>query len=103
MRSIIERTPVTYIAYMLILAGFAFLGVFTFTLANQHPIALVTGIGTALSFAGAIGGYYLRRYQIQHPLREDSPLLSVDLLTPPEYDSEVEQYLINYRPADRPS
>jgi hypothetical protein len=89
--------PLPGIGYLLLLIGFAALGVFIGGLAYQSENAPAAGMITMVAFVLSIACFVIRKYDVEHSEGE-AALLSVDPLRTAPIDSASRQrYLDRYR------
>ncbi|WP_197383338.1 hypothetical protein [Mycolicibacterium mengxianglii] len=100
MKARIQRFPFPFVGYMLILLGFASLGVGVATAAYGLPQALYFGLVTLLCYAAGVGCFVFRGRQMRHADPADATVLHFDPMVPESDRREVAHYLHEYRGLD---
>ncbi|NLU84259.1 hypothetical protein [Rhodococcus sp. HNM0569] len=98
-----RRFPLPFTGYVLMLFGFACLGISVAMLASGIEVGIPLAVATVVLYAAGFGCFLLRRHLIRHPAGPDEPRMSVDPMKPAVDRHDVVRYLARYRGAETSS
>lgn len=94
-----KRIPVTYVAYVSLLAAFASLGVFVASLATGSALAPVAAAGVAVFFVGAVLGFRASGRKLAQNRDAVDAGATLSIFSAPLRKDEVDHYLQTHRAA----
>ncbi|MDF2824115.1 MAG: hypothetical protein K0R68_1523 [Mycobacterium sp.] len=97
MKALIQRIPFPFVGYVLVLIGFAGLGLSVATLAHGMPAAPYLGIATVAAYGLATWCFRFRGRQIRTADASAPTVLHADLMVPDTDRRDTERYLRTYR------
>lgn len=93
----LSRIPLTYVAYVSLLSGFAALGMFVYALATGSPLAGGIGAGLVTLWAAAVVGFRAGARKLAASNESDHPTDGANIWAQPLRREQIDRYLLNYR------
>ena len=91
-----RRIPVTYLAYVFLLMGFASLGAFIAALATRSDLAGVAGVGLIACLGGAVAGFHIGSRQLAQSRQSGDRGNNVSIFSVPLRRHQIDRYHENY-------
>ena len=98
---VVRRVSYPYMGYLFLLLAFALLGLFVEALAYRSGWAAVAGVALGGSLVAAVVCFRKQAVKLAQSRRKGHPLHSVNILSEPLRQEELDQYYVNYRGGQR--
>ncbi|MGB3351726.1 MAG: hypothetical protein WBB00_03025 [Mycobacterium sp.] len=89
----------TYVAYVSLLAGFAALGMFVYSLATGSRFTGALGAVLVALFAASVVGFRAGARELAASDESGNPIDGANIWAQPLRRVQIDRYLLNYRPA----
>ena len=97
MLKILRRISAAYVAYLVLLLGFASLGLFVAALASGSDLAGVAGVSLVACLAGAVAGFRKGARTLAQSRGSGERANNVSIFSVPLRRDQIDQYHENYR------
>ena len=98
---VVRRVSYPYMGYLFLLLAFALQGLFVEALAYRSGWAAVAGVALGGSLVAAVVCFRKQAVKLAQSRRKGHPLHSVNILSEPLRQEELDQYYVNYRGGQR--
>jgi hypothetical protein len=98
---VVRRVSYPFMGYLFLLLAFALLGLFVVALAYRSGWAAVAGVALGGSLVAAVMCFRKQAVKLAQSRSEGHPLHSVNILSEPLRQEDLDQYYVNYRGGQR--